>query len=63
MNQIDHCKIADSINTITTINMTIIIYIHFFLCMGLRVDVYVSASITVHALPHLLPSMYDFMID
>ena len=30
--------------------------------MGLRVDVYVNRSITA-TLPHLLPSMYDFMID
>ena len=50
---------------ITTINMTIIIYLPFFICiyMGLRVDVHVSTSITVHYHAHLVPSIYNFMID
>ena len=33
---------------ITTINMTIIIYITSFLCVGQCLDVYISTSITVH---------------
>ena len=47
---------------ITTINMTIFIYILFFLCMGLRVDVHVSTSITVHYNICYHASIYDFMI-
>ena len=44
---------------IAKINMAIIIYMIFLLCVGLRVGVYVNTS----TLPHLLPPMYDFMID
>ena len=35
----------------------------FFLYECLRVDVHVSTSITVHYHAHLIPFMYDFMID
>ena len=49
---------------ITTINMTIIIiYILFFLCMGLRVDVFVSTSITVHYHICYLPCMILWLIN
>ena len=30
------------------------------MCVSLRVDVFVSTSITVHYHGHLLPSMYNF---
>ena len=61
MNQIDYGKIIDSSYHYTTINKTIIMYIIFFLCgsecLCVRQHEYHST------LRHLLPSMYDFMID
>ena len=41
----------------------IIIYIYFFLCMGLRVDVYVSTSITLHYHICFLPCMILWLIN
>ena len=62
MNQIDKCKTVDSLCH-TTINMATLMYIYFFRYECLRVDVHVSTSIMHSTLPHLLPFMYDFMID
>ena len=48
MNQIDYCKSLIRL-IITTIYIPFIVYTLFFLCVGLRVDVYVSTSVTVPA--------------
>ena len=58
---IDKCKTVDSFYH-TTINMAILIYIIFF---PIRVSACGCARQYEHhsTLPHLLPFMYDFMID